>query len=162
MTEFIDATIFLGLHHEDNEIRIKCKNFFIERLDSTIIMSLDNVGKCDDVVWKFDRETQDAYYPFMDRIHTVMDINRIPYDENDIKSMSNFKNSDLSTFQKLTLAKTEAKQGVLYTIDQKILSLNNDLVKEPPNNPEELSFPEDLEKHYNHSLALRVTQSEIE
>ena len=96
MKEFIDSTIFMGMHSVDEKIRIACKNFFIDHLKKTIFMSLESVGKCDDIVWHFDRETQDIYYPFMDRLHTVMDIQRIPYDKSDLDNRKS--GDDLSLF----------------------------------------------------------------
>lgn len=155
MKEFIDATIFMGMHSADEKIRMACKNFFIERLDHTLFMSLENVGKCDDIVWQFDRETQDTYYPFMDRLHTVMDIQRIPYDQNSIDKRKPIGN--LSIFQQLTLA--QASDEKLYTVDESLLKLRLDFITSPKLN-EEKNFPEDLEKWYQASLKLRVENIE--
>lgn len=152
MNEFIDATIFMGMHSSDEKIRIACKNFFIARMKKTIFMSLENVGKCDDVVWQFDRETQDAYYPFMDRLHTVMDIQRIPYDEKSLEARK--ANLKLNTFQQLTLA--QAQSGKLFTLDEALLNENMDFAQAPKNSSEEHKFPMDLEKAYEASLALRI------
>ena len=86
MKEFIDATIFLGMHSMDEKIRIACKNFFAGRIKNIIWMPLEEVGRCDDVIWRFPRKAQDAYYPFMDNLHSIMKIKRIEYDEEDVKA----------------------------------------------------------------------------
>jgi len=119
-------------------------------------MSLENVGKCDDIVWQFDRETQDAYYPFMDRLHTVMDIQRIPYDKETINKRQEYHK--LSLFQQLTIA--HAQDGILFTFDKVLLDLNFKNVKNPPLFDEEKFFPKDLEKWYQASLKLRVNHIE--
>lgn len=156
MKEYIDATVFMGMHSADEKIRIACKNFFVERMQKTIWMSLENVGKCDDIVWHFDRETQDAYYPFMDRLHTVMDIQRIPYDAKTVDGRMAYNNLD--TFQQLTLA--QAQDGKLFTFDAALFGLNLDTMSSPNITDEEKKFPGDLEKFYQESLKLRVGVAE--
>ncbi|WP_201294684.1 MULTISPECIES: DUF6190 family protein [unclassified Nocardiopsis] len=63
---FVDADVFMGMHHENEALRRGCKAFFVERLKGRVAMSLEQVGRCDDLVWRRPRELQDAYYPFMD------------------------------------------------------------------------------------------------
>lgn len=157
MKEFIDASVFMGLHNKDEQIRLACKNFFIKKMNSTIYFSLENVGKCDDMVWQFDRVTQDAYYPFMDRLHTVMDIQRIPYDAEDIDTYStDFAPTVLSMLQKLTCSMVLTKKGILYSFDKELLGLENVFVQEPETVVTEGVFPGDLEQWYQESLVLRV------
>lgn len=151
MKEFIDATVFLGMHSTEEKIRVACKNFFIKRLHETLFMSLENVGKCDDVIWQFDRETQDAYYPFMDRLHTIMDFQRIAYDQKCLDER--VRTEPLSLFQQLTLA--QALNDKLYTFDKMILELKLEFTTTPPSR-EERFFPEELESFYNTSLKLRI------
>src|SRR3989338_8981668 len=110
MKEFIDSTIFMGMHNKDETIRIACKNFFVKRIKKKIYMSLEQVGKCDDIIWKFDRRTQDAYYPFMDNLHTIMNIKRVSYNEKDIKHSMSIKEDKLSFSEKLTLGMTIARK----------------------------------------------------
>lgn len=154
MMEFIDATVFLGMHSTNEEQRVACKNFFVERTEKTIFMSYENIGKCDDIVWSFDRETQDAYYPFMDRLHTAMDIHRIPYDERTLECRTSV--DDLSLFRQLTLALSQAHGGVIWTCDRELLRRKRDDVASPPISKTEKDFPGDLEKRYRESLKLRV------
>ncbi len=155
MREFIDITIFLVMHSMNDKIRIACKNFFVDRMEKTIFMSLENVGKCDDVIWRFERKTQDVYYPFMDRLHTVVDIQRIPYDK---KTVDNRKPiNDLSIFQQLTL--TQAINDKLYTFDEAILRLKLNFITSPKFNNEK-NLPDDLEQWYQSSLKLRIENVE--
>lgn len=157
MKEFIDTSIFMGLHSKDEQTRLACKNFFIKKMNSTIYFSLENVGKCDDMVWQFDRETQDAYYPFMDRLHTVMDIQRTPYDTEDIDVyQKDFSGSPLTILQKLTCSMVLAKHGTLYTFDKELYGLKNVSVQEPEIVTQEDVFPGDLEQWYQKSLVLCV------
>ena len=152
MKKFIDASVFMGMHSKDESTRITCKNFFIEHLDQVIYMSLENVGKCDDIVWQFDRETQDLYYPFMDRLHTVMDIQRVEYTQSDLE----FKPHDkgLSTFQELTCS--QAVNDKLLTLDKDLLALNLPHIDAPETHKKEKTFPGDLEDFYKDSLVLRL------
>jgi len=152
MKKFIDASVFMGMHSKDESTRITCKNFFIEHLDQVIYMSLENVGKCDDIVWQFDRETQDLYYPFMDRLHTVMDIQRVEYTQSDLDFIPN--NNGLSTFQELTCS--QAVNDKLLTLDKDLLALNLSHIKAPETHNNEKTFPGDLEDFYKDSLVLRL------
>ena len=157
MKEFIDYTIFMGMHHKNEKVRVACKNFFIQRMKKTIYMSLENVGKCDDIVWQFDRKTQDNYYPFMDRLHTITNLKRIPYNDKDIETFKKKKfPKSLSTHQKLSLSIALSNNGILYTFDKKLLNVGLEFVRLPDTTKQELSFPKTLETWYNKSLKLRV------
>lgn len=81
---FIDATVFLGMHSSDETTRRACKGFFVQRLNDRVCMSLEHVGMCDDVIWAQPRTVQDAYYPFMDVLHTDMKIDRRGYTRGDL------------------------------------------------------------------------------
>ena len=80
---FVDADVFMGMHHEDAAVRRGCKAFFVRHLNDRVTMSLEQVGRCDDLVWRCPRALQDAYYPFMDRLHTDMAIHRVGYTKQD-------------------------------------------------------------------------------
>jgi hypothetical protein len=147
MKKFIDATVFMGMHSLDEDIRVACKNFFVRHLEKTLFMSLENVGKCDDIVWKVPHKVQDEYYPFMDRLHTLMDIQRLPYDQETLERMD--IRPELSTFQQLTLSLSSS--GVLYTFDNDLLGLELNFVASPEKNKKEALFPVDLEKYYQKS-----------
>ncbi|MBI2549361.1 hypothetical protein HYW21_08490 [Candidatus Woesearchaeota archaeon] len=154
MKEYIDASVFLGMHSTDERIRVACKNYFVNRLNDQVGMSLEQVGKCDDVIWEYSREEQDAYYPFMDNLHTVMDIQRIAYDEKDIReATTNPDLQDLSIADRLTAGMAIARGAELYSVNPKLAG--RDYVRSPEAG-EELSFPQELEKMYQKSLEVRV------
>jgi len=155
MKEFIDSSVFMGMHSKNEKERIACKNFFINRISKSIWMSLEQVGKCDDIIWSnFSNKIQESYYPFMDRLHTIMEIRRIPFDQKTIDSLSKFNDSGLSQEEKLIVAITIAQNGVLYTFNKKLLNMDKDFIKAPESG-KEAKFS-DLEEAYQESLKLRI------
>ena len=157
MKEFIDATVFLGMHSKNESVRIACKNFFIQRFKKPIFMSLENVGFCDDVVWQYDSSVQNAYYPFLDLIHTIVNIKRISYDKKDFDILR-YKTipSNLNFSQKLTLSMVLSRKGTLFTFDKDLLKLNLKTIRTPPKQNKELVFPDPIEKIYQKSLLFRI------
>ena len=156
MREYIDASVFLGTHSKDERTRVACKNYFVRRLNDQIGMSLEQIGKCDDVIWKYSREQQDAYYPFMDNLHTVMNIQRVAYDEKDVQeAITNTKLQDLSITDRLTAGMIIARDGKLCTINPRMLALENFAVYSPESGGI-LSFPSALEELYQESLEVRI------
>ena len=156
MNEFIDASVFLGMHSEEENIRIKCKNFFVKRMKKEIIMSFETIGECDHIIWGFSRLHQNSYYPFMDRLHTIMKIKRIPYGLKEVNLMSIDKN--LQNYKPgLNLALSITHRGVFYTLNQKLISSSIDNIKTIPDEEVELMFPKDLEKYYEESLILKLS-----
>lgn len=157
MKEFIDASVFLGMHSKDEKIRVACKNYFVKKLNNKVRMNLEQVGKCDDLIWNsLTFKEQAKYYPFMDYIHTIMDIKRISYSQNDFITAS--KNGNLKGLpftDRLTICQTISNKGILYTINNKLLNKSKLPIKEPKYS-RELKFPEKLEKLYQNSLAVRV------
>ncbi|MFH1439756.1 MAG: DUF6190 family protein [Candidatus Woesearchaeota archaeon] len=154
MNEYIDAYVFLGMHSKDEPTRVACKNYFVERLDDKVGMSLEQVGKCDDVIWQYSREAQDIYYPFMDNLHTVMDIERTPYHERDIQeALTNPELQDLDISGRLTIGMALARRATLYSVNPNLAS--SGLVSRPKDG-EELTFPEELEQLYRQSLGVRI------
>jgi predicted nucleic acid-binding protein len=84
-TIFVDASVFLGMHHRDVETRDRCLTFFRRHLASDrVIMNYEQIGICDAVIWRQNRQVQDAYYPFMDRLHSDMAVQRSGYVFEDI------------------------------------------------------------------------------
>jgi len=180
--EYIDASVFLGMHSKDEPTRITCKNYFVERLTTNIGMSLEQVGKCDDVIWRLPREQQDVYFLFMDHLHTIMNIDRTPYDDGDISAASfnqHLRGLDIS--ERLTMGMAIARRGVLYTINPKLVNVRpsklkdrlgrevllerevadlSDISRFPdvrfPQEGEERTFPTELERLYQQSLAVRI------
>jgi len=158
MKEFIDASVFLGMHSKDEKIRVSCKNFFVNSLKNkkSISMSLEQVGKCDDVIWRFPRKKQDAYYPFMDNLHTLMKIERVPYTKSDFElALKEKELTGLDFLQKLTISMAICRRGVMYTIDSALLSKKKLPVIKPAFS-RELYFPKNLEELYQKSLELML------
>lgn len=116
---FIDATVFMGMHSRFDAIRLQSLSIMSENFGQCIHMSLEQVGLCDDIVWKYPRHIQDNYYPFMDCLHSEMDIQRIPYCRSDLLVASELlEGSDrLSPCQALVLAQVINSNGVLATHD---------------------------------------------
>jgi hypothetical protein len=158
MKEYIDASVFLGMHSADEKTRIACKNYFVTRLNDPVGMSLEQVGKCDDVIWQYSRKEQDAYYPFMDNLHTTMNIQRVGYNEKDIQeAITNPDLQDLSIADRLTAGMAIARGAELYSVNPRLVS--NDYVRSPEAG-KELSFPQALEELYQQSLEVRICTQE--
>jgi Family of unknown function (DUF6190) len=156
LTEIIDSSLFLGMHSTNEEIRISCKNYFVDRLQTSIGMSLEHVGGCDNIIWLYPREMQDAYYPFMDILHTIMQICRLPYYENVIKlSLEDLQLQSLPMYDRLLVAFAKSAKKVIYSMNNHLLEKQNLPVRKPPFNTE-MEFPIFLEKLYQISLKLRI------
>lgn len=160
MTEYVDASVFLGMHSMDEKTRVACKNYFVRRLNNEVGMSFEQVGKCDDVVWGLSRKEQDVYYPFMDNLHTIMRIKRVAYDEKDVEeAMKNPSLQDLSITDKLTIGMVIARNGKLCTTNPSLLA-RKDFPVYFPELSEELSFSQPLEELYQKSLEVRICTQE--
>jgi len=154
--EVIDAAAFLGMHAVDETTRRACKTFFARRLHDEVLMSLEHVGWCDDVVWGHPRSVQDAYYPFMDTLHSEMAISRLGYDEADIQTaLGTPALHDLPMRERLLAAMVLRRNAVLHTANPRLAGRRDlPVVAVVPDG--EQPFPEHLEKLYQTSLALRV------
>lgn len=123
---FIDASLFMGMHSIDEKTRNQSLSVMSEQFSQCIYMNLEQVGMCDEVVWRYSRNIQDSYYPFMDVLHSEMDINRIGYSEADIARLSKDRrliDTSLSVQRALLVAQTINNNALLYTHDKNILSL---------------------------------------
>jgi hypothetical protein len=156
MKEYIDWTVFLGMHHRNIKMRMRCKNFFAQRLknEKEIFMSLENVGKCDDIIWGYAQTLQEVYYPFMDVLHSTANIIRLPYELDHYKTAKVLEdNHDIAFMDRMSIA--FASQGLLYTLNTFILNIGLPNVKSPIEK-EEITFPKKLESLYERSLILMV------
>ncbi len=154
--EVVDATTFLGMHADKESVRTGCKTFFVQRLHRGVTMSLEHVGWCDDVVWGHPRSTQDAYYPFMDTLHTEMTIHRHGYDETDVQTA--FSTPGLISLpmrERLLMGMVLRRGAVLHTTNPR-LTARHDLPVAPVPPTGEQSFPAHLEQLYQSSLTLRI------
>lgn len=156
---FIDATWFLGMHDADPERQRRSTQFFIRYLNDSVYMNLEQVGLCDDVIWQRAREEQDAYYPFMDNLHSVMHIQRIGYQEEDLLlALHDQRCSGLNMLQATTIAQVVRHDGILATHDPVLLGRSE---LQPWLNPAleqvEDTFPFMLSELYQQSTTLMLT-----
>lgn len=152
----VDGSTFLGMHSIDELIRGSCKEFFVQRMHEEVWMSLEHIGWCDSIVWQYSRAVQDAYYPFMDTLHTEMAIRRVGYEERDVNAaLSNPKLTDLPMRERLLIGMVLRQEAVLYTVNPRLYH-RHDLPVVAVSAVSEDHFPEHLEKLYQASLVLRL------
>jgi hypothetical protein len=158
----IDASLFMALNSSDERIRHQGKAFFVEHLNGSAVMSLEQVGRCDALIWgTCSREQQDAYYPFMDNLHTDMKIDRIGYDEQDVRlALDSPFLADLPLTRRLTVAMVLNRGGLLYTVDP-LLAGRGDLPLGELPDVGDVVFPEPLERMYQESLVLLVNPEDV-
>jgi hypothetical protein len=160
--EFFDASVFLGMNSGDEQIRKDCKNFFASRFNRVVLTSLDQVGRCDDVIWGYSRELQDAYYPFMDQLHSVMRILRQEFTEADLnRALDDRRLHGLPIGDRLLLGKVIEAGGYLYTVRPQLTS-RQDLPVCKPDHAPEMDFPGDLAGLYRTSLLLRIPMEKLQ
>ncbi len=158
----IDGALFLGMHATDEDMRRSCKAFFCRHLHDEVTMSLEHVGWCDDVVWAHPRAVQDAYYPFMDTLHTDMTIHRVGYEQADIDSVRNARYlADLPMRERLLLGLVLRRGAVLHTASPRLRTRHDLPLKAVPAAAAEDRFPQPLEQRYQVSLALRLPIEEL-
>ncbi|MFA7286798.1 MAG: DUF6190 family protein [Patescibacteria group bacterium] len=157
---YVDSGVFLAMHSIDEKIRVTCKNFFVANFSKQLFMLLEDVGQCDAVIWKEERELQDAYYPFMDNLHTLMKIERVPYNKGALENIDELRiiDSSFSISDLLTLSHVKASGAVLYTLGVSRLKIDSICKALPEQEASELSFEQQLERLYQESLKLRVGQ----
>lgn len=118
---YIDASTFLGMHHIDPVIRGRCLAFFRTCFRREVRMNLEQVGLCDAIIWRHPRALQDCYYPFMDRLHSDMQILRQGYNYQDLAvGLNEFRQMGLRPDQALLLAQVVRTNGCLYTQDPRL------------------------------------------
>ncbi|MDA2809434.1 DUF6190 family protein [Nocardiopsis sp. RSe5-2] len=162
---FVDAALFMGMHHEDERVRRGCKAFFARALGrptAPVHMSLEQVGLCDALVWRRPRGEQDAYYPFMDRLHTDLRIDRTGYAEKDTRRAWEDPALDgLPDHERLLLGQVMERGGTLHTASARLLARPGLPVEPAEALGDEPRFPGGLEPFYRISLALRVGRDEL-
>ncbi|MEO6089567.1 MAG: DUF6190 family protein [Umezawaea sp.] len=158
----IDASLFMAMNSADERIRLAGKRFFVEHLHVGAVMSLEQVGRCDAVIWGgHSRAEQDAYYPFMDNLHTDMKIDRVGYDEQDLRlALTSDLLAGLPLDRRLTVAFAINRGGTLHTVDPLLVD-RTDLPLGPLPVGYEVEFPEPLERMYRESLALLVKPEDV-
>lgn len=165
MKPVIDASIFLGMNHEDIKIRRSCVQVIAYNFYTGLEINLEQIGLCDKVIWQRSREEQDAYYPFMDYLHTVMEFDRVPYvnEAYQIAAIDHRLNH-LPMTKALIASHVLIGERVLYTLDNdlKKLSILSDKIL-PISLPSStgLEFSETLRCLYESSLQLKLTSQEV-
>jgi len=160
---FVDATVFLGMHHKDPLIRQHSLRFFRSHYGHQVSMNFEQVGICDAVIWQQRREVQDAYYPFMDRLHSDMQIMREGYQTRELEhALGHPELKILRPEQALLAAQVLAREGVLVTHDPALRRLpclrsqRWDFASAQP----DATFPADLQALYETSCAFVHTPGE--
>jgi uncharacterized protein DUF6190 len=115
---FVDASVFLGMHHQDDLIRQRSLGFFRSYFTAPVRMNLEQVGMCDAVIWRESREVQDLYYPFMDRLQSDMQIVREGYSTRELDlAVGHRELQGLRPEQALLAAQVLTREGALVTHD---------------------------------------------
>ena len=152
----VDSFAFLGMHSADEDIRNSCKAFFAQRVYEEVWMSLEHVGWCDDIIWQYSRTKQDAYYPFMDTLHSEMPIRRVGYEKGDVvTALTAPALMDVPMRERLLLGMVLRRSAVLYTASPRLCHRHDLPVLAMPA-AQETPFPHHLEQLYQISLALRL------
>ncbi|WP_239511290.1 DUF6190 family protein [Burkholderia sp. JP2-270] len=160
---FIDASLFLGMHHSDPVIRTRSVNFFLDHYPTGVRMNFEQIGICDSIIWQQPRLTQDDYYPFMDVLHTDMSIIRQGYDTGHLQTaLSDDRIAHLRTEQKLLVAQVLASAATLYTHDPALRQLRclADHLGEFDDAPVTRRFPGDLDALYQRSTSFSLSGEE--
>jgi hypothetical protein len=153
---FVDATVFLGMHHQDPQIRRRSLGFFHGHYTQQVWMNFEQIGICDAVIWQQRREIQDAYYPFMDRLHSDMQIIREGHHTRELElALGHPELKRLRPEQALLAAQVLAREGALVSHDPELRRLpclrsrQWDFTSAPP----DAAFPADLQALYEASCA---------
>lgn len=161
--EYLDHTVFLGMHAALEPVRRRCKALLAGRLHSTVFMTFDHVGRCDDVIWRYSRKRQDQYYPFMDALHSLRCLRREGYEDSTLRlAASDERLRGLPVIQRLLVARALERAAVVYTLEPELLARPELPVLAPPSSDTEAEFPPWLEALYRSSLGLRITQVQSE
>ncbi|GAA0377391.1 DUF6190 family protein [Streptomyces blastmyceticus] len=161
----LDASLFMGMHSTDKAVRAACTAFFASHLDHPVVMTYEEVGRCDDFVWHLPRDVQDAYYPFMDVLHSLMPIDRRAYTDADLAAAAALPagTSGLRVRDRLLLASVVATGGRLVTVNPRLTALAGfgPSVREPEPATERGVFPDELDVLYERSLVLEADHGEL-
>jgi hypothetical protein len=155
--EYLDHTVFLGMHAAAEPVRWRCKALVAARLGSTLFMTFDHVGRCDDAIWRHSRELQDRYYPFMDALHSLSCFQREGYEDATLRvAAADQRLLALPVLQRLLVARALERGAVVYSLAAELLDRPGLPVRPPPACASEVEFPRWLETLYRASLALRI------
>jgi hypothetical protein len=157
----IDASVFMGMHAHDDDTRLACMSFMAARFDTGVVLSWEQIGRCDDIVWSYARDIQDAYYPFMDVLHSTMSVARRPYDAADLElALRDPRLAGLPMHEALAVAMASNRNASLVTISDRLHERCGLPVRRPADTPA-ANFPEPVATLYAQSLRLRVDGGEL-
>src|ERR1700712_4057491 len=144
----IDASVFMGMHAEDEGTRLSCVSFMAAQFDAGVVVSWEQIGRCDAIVWSYARDVQDAYYPFMDVLHSTMSVARRPYDAADLElALRDRSLAGLPTHEALAVAMASNRNASLVTISARLHGRDGLPVRRPAATPA-ASFPEPIATLY--------------
>lgn len=122
----IDATVFMGMHHTDPQRRVRAVALIVSNFRGGLEISFDQIGICDSIVWCQPRGVQDAYYPFMDVLHTKMPFERHGYSAASVMRAASDRSlvqlRDTSPTRALLAASVIEEEKVLYTFDPSLIA----------------------------------------
>jgi Family of unknown function (DUF6190) len=157
----IDASVFMGMHAQDDDTRVACMSFMAARFEAGVELSWEQIGRCDDIVWSRTRDVQDAYYPFMDVLHSTMSIARRPYDAADLElALRDRRLAGLPMHEALAVAMASNRNASLVTISERLHDRCGLPVRRPVGTPI-TRFPDPVATLYAQSLRLRVDGGEL-
>ena len=156
--EYIDYTVFLGMNAASDPLRWRCKALVASRLERTVLMTWDHVGRCDDIIWQYSRELQDLYYPFMDRLHSHRCIEREGYEDSTLRLAVNDARLREAARRSSPARGAEPWSGKPGSTRSILVFCGSPSCRyaPPPECDAEQAFPEWLESLYRASLQLRV------
>jgi hypothetical protein len=161
----IDATVFMGMHHQNADIRSRSLGFFTRRYHSEVRMSFSQIGVCDAIIWKKARALQDVYYPFMDVLHSNMNILRAGYSDAALtRAASSPALAGLSAEKRLQAAQVLEANCLFYTHDrdyQNCAALKPHLASFDAASGVH-GFPDGLQRLYNASLELVIAEEDYQ
>lgn len=160
----VDASVFLGMHATEDSLRRACKAVFVGALSAPagVTMSLDEIGRCDHAVWGRPRAMQDAYYPFMDRLHSTACIRRVALAVDDLAAIvRDARLSGLADAERLQVALALRTGARLVSVRPGLTGRADLPVDVPAAVAVEPVFPAPFEALYSRSLALRIPVEEV-
>lgn len=158
----IDASVFIGLHNTNDELRISCKNFFVENLNHELLISFEQIGEIDNTIWELPFKEQLIYFDFMDYFMTISNTVRKAYNREIFSIIFNLdkgnKHKSKIEFSKLlTLSFAIYHNAKLFTLHDYPQKLIRDVkLLKKPNAKKELKFASELERKYQNSLQIIV------
>ncbi len=159
---FIDATTFLGMNAQNERLRCISVNFFAGRYHQQVNMALEQVGLCDDVIWQYSRQEQDLYYPFMDCLHTEMDIVRTPFTQQDCaRANEDVRLQGLPYGNALMMAQVLNHDGILYTHDSALNNQTSLRAHIGRFDDENGQFETAMQDLYEQSIVLRISDENL-